>query len=86
MVSATLKHVVLTEFENGEGILVDLKTKRYYQLNETALVIWKELEKSRSLDEIAGAVVATYEVTTVKARQCVENLVKNLGEYKLISS
>jgi len=86
MQATPAKHVVLTEFENGEGILVDLKTKRYYQLNETALLIWKELEKSRSLDEIAGSVVANYEVTPIKAKHCVEDLMKNLGEYKLIAN
>ena len=33
------EHVVFTEFDAGEGVLVDLNTKKYFQLNETAVVV-----------------------------------------------
>ena len=57
------KHVVFTDFDGDEGILVDLNTKRYYQLNETAMVVWKGLEQGKTLNEIVGDVTASYEVT-----------------------
>lgn len=79
-------HVVCTEFDGGEGILVDLNTKRYYELNETALLIWKGLEKGRSVDEIVTEVVAGYAVAPEHARGSVEVLVSSLRSYKLIGS
>ena len=55
-------HVVVTNFDGGEGILVDLNTKKYYQLNETAMVVWKALEQGKSVGEIAGDITANYEI------------------------
>lgn len=77
--------IICTEFDGGEGILVDLNTKRYYQLNETALLVWKGLEKGSGVEEIVAAVVAEYEVQPEHARTSVENLMARLRLYKLVS-
>ena len=78
------EHVICTEFDGGEGILVDLNTKRYYQLNETALLIWKGLELGDSVDDIVARVIASYEVAPGHARLSVENLIGRLRSYKLV--
>ena len=77
-------HIVFTDFDGEEGILVDLNTKKYYQLNETAMLIWKSLEQGMTAGEIATRVVAEYEVTPDDALQNVEQLLKEFGTYKLI--
>ena len=79
-------HVVCTEFEGGEGILVDLNTKRYYQLNETALLIWKGVEQGRTSEEIVKEVLAQYAVDPPHARQSVETLLRSLISYRLVDS
>jgi hypothetical protein len=79
-------HVVCTEFDGGEGILVDLNTKRYYQLNETALLIWKGLEKGYSVEEIVNEVSAQYTIDPGHARQSVETLLRSLISYRLVDS
>jgi len=79
-------HVVCTEFEGGEGILVDLNTKRYYQLNETALLIWKGVEKGSTVEEIVNEVRAQYAVDSGHARQSVETLLRSLISYRLVDS
>ena len=79
-------HVVCTEFEGGEGILVDLNTKRYYQLNETALLIWNGLEKGCTVEEIVNEVSAQYTVDPGHARQSVETLLRSLISYRLVDS
>ena len=61
------KHVVVTDFDGGEGILVDLNTKKYYQLNETAMVVWKGLEKGKTLSEIVADITSSYEVAPEQA-------------------
>jgi len=78
--------IVCTEFDGGEGILVDLKTKKYYQLNETALLVWKGLEKGLDTDEIVSQVVDQYEVQPESARTSVENLIARLKSYRLVFS
>ena len=80
------KHVVATDFDGGEGILVDLNTKKYYQLNETAMVVWKGLEKGKSMGEIVADITATYEVAADKATLSVQRIVDNFQTYKLVGA
>ena len=80
------KHVVVTDFDGGEGILVDLNTKKYYQLNETAMVVWKGLEQGKSTNEIAPDITSSYEFAHHKATVSVERIVDNFQTYKLVSA
>lgn len=86
IIAQSRDHVVCTEFEGGEGILVDLNTKRYYQLNETALLIWRCLEEGCTVEEIVNEVVAHYAVDPGHARQSVEILLRSLISYRLVES
>lgn len=76
--------VICTEFEGGEGILVDLQTRRYYQLNETALLVWKSLENGAGVDEIVLKLTHDYDIGSDHARVSVESLVARLKAYRLV--
>ena len=78
------KHVVVTDFDGGEGILVDLNTKKYFQLNETAMVVWKGLEQGKSVGQIADDITGQYEVALENATRSVERIVDNFRTYKLV--
>jgi uncharacterized protein (DUF58 family) len=80
------KHVVVTDFDGGEGILVDLNTKKYYQLNETAMVVWKALEQGKNVSEIASDITANYEVALDNATRSVERILDNFQTYKLLTA
>lgn len=80
------KHVVVTDFDGGEGILVDLNTKKYYQLNETAMVVWKALEQGKSVGEIADDITANYEIALENATRSVERILDNFQTYKLLTA
>jgi len=80
------KHVVVTDFDGGEGILVDLNTKKYYQLNETAMAVWKALEQGKSIGEIANDMTANYEVALDNATRSVERILDNFQTYKLLTA
>jgi len=79
------KHVVVTDFDGGEGVLVDLNTKKYFQLNETAMVVWKGLEQGKSVGEIADDITDQYEIALTNATRSVERIVDNFRTYKLLS-
>ena len=80
------KHVVVTDFDGGEGILVDLNTKKYFQLNETAMVVWKGLEQGKTVGEIASDITSQYEVALDNATRSVERILDNFQSYKLLSA
>jgi hypothetical protein len=78
------EHVVFTEFDAGEGILVDLNTKKYFQLNETGIIVWRGLEKKRTLEEIVAQITAAYDVTPEHAAESVRKLIDNLRAFRLV--
>lgn len=82
----TGKHVVVTDFDGGEGILVDLNTKRYFQLNETAMMVWRGLEQGKTLNEIVAAFTSSYEVEADRATVSIQRLLDSFQTYKLVSA
>jgi 2-hydroxy-3-keto-5-methylthiopentenyl-1-phosphate phosphatase len=79
------EQVVFTDFDGNEGILVDLNTKKYYQLNETAMLVWKSLEKRLTFGEIVAAMISAYDVSPEQATESVERLLTNLRQYRLVT-
>lgn len=80
-----LDHIVATDFEGGEGVLVDLNTKKYYQLNETAMLVWRGVEGGRDLEEIVAEMTAAYDITRERARESVEKILRNFQSLKLVA-
>ena len=78
------KDVVYTDFQGTGGILVDLNTKQYYQLNETGSLIWRGLEKGNSIEAIISEMRNLYEVSAEHAQASIEKLLLNLESRKLV--
>ena len=72
----------LTALE-GEGVVLHLKERRYFTVNETGLVLLEALKQPRSMQELVDALLAEYEVTAAEAEattraflgQCLESAV-----------
>jgi len=79
-----LKDVVFTDFEGGEGILVNLNTKQYYRLNETGALIWRGLENGSTVEDIVSEMQTLYEVTREHALTSVDRLLLTLESNKLV--
>ncbi len=77
------EHIVSTEFDGGEGVLVDLNTKRYYQLNETAMLVWKCLEKGSSFSEMVEEMTKAYDVDDAHATSSIEKVLADFSSNKL---
>jgi hypothetical protein len=80
------EHVIFTDLDGVEGVLVDLNTKRYYQLNETASLIWRGLANGTPVEEIAGEMTRVYDVAPEHARASVDAAVARFSAYQLLST
>ena len=78
------EHIIFTDLDGLEGVLVDLNSKKYYQLNETASLIWRGLEKQLPLDQIAKEITERYDVTLDQARSSVETAFSEFRAQNLI--
>jgi len=80
------EHIVATDLDDGEGVLIDLNAKRYYQLNETAMVVWRGFEQKLSPPEIARQLTEAYEVSQEQAEASVKRLLREFQDHKLVQS
>lgn len=78
------KHIVSTEFDGGDGVLVDLNSKQYFQLNETAMLVWRCLEKGQSFPEIVNEMTSLYDVTSEHAAARVEKVLQDFQSQQLV--
>ena len=77
------KQIVATIFDDGDGVLVDLETKRYYQLNETAMIVWDGLENGSTVADIAHQFTSKFEVDQEHALNSVERILKKFQSLNL---
>jgi hypothetical protein len=78
------EHVIFTDLDGLEGVLVDLNTKKYYQLNETASLIWRGLEKRLPMSQIARDMTERYDVTLERATSSIETALRRFDAQKLL--
>lgn len=78
------EHVIFTDLDGLEGVLVDLNTKKYYQLNETASLIWRGLEKRLPVSQIAKEMTERYDVTLERAMSSIETALRRFDAQKLL--
>lgn len=79
-------HVIYTDLDGLDGVLVDLNTKKYYQLNETASLIWRGLEKRLLVGQIASELTERYDVTLELAVSSVQRALSRFASQKLVNS
>ncbi len=52
----------LTALE-GEGVVLHLRSRRYFSVNETGLVLLEALKEPRTFDELVAAILSEYDVS-----------------------
>jgi hypothetical protein len=81
--------VILTELQDGTGVLLHLGTKFYYALNGTGVVAWKLLAGTEAVDaaRLAEALVERFAgITVERARVDVDALLGELQAEGLLAS
>ncbi len=76
--------IIVTELDNNEAILLDMRNKRYYSFNETGLLIFKGIESKSSDDKIIENIMSAYDVTRDRASASVNSLIKRLLSLNII--
>lgn len=77
-------HVIATEFEDGSGVLINLNSKKYIQLNKTAMLIWRYLERELSPEEVTRELCSRYVVAIEHAQRSVMATLNTFRQYDLL--
>ena len=78
--------IVYADLTPEEGVVLNLKTKNYYKLNETAQLVWQALAKNQSRDQIIQNLSEIYEAPIESLEADVERVLKEFKNEKLIVS
>ena len=76
---------VLAAHPEGEAVLLDLQTKRYYRLNATAARIWKGLEQALEPPQIVDALVDEFAVDAATAQADLDRALEDLRARGLVT-
>lgn len=77
---------VFTPLADGTGVLLNLETLFYYNLNHTASLLWQQIESGSvlTLDDLLRSTCEQFDVDEASARQFVSAFVKQLEQFKMI--
>jgi coenzyme PQQ synthesis protein D (PqqD) len=76
---------VLSAHLEGEAVLLDLRTKRYYRLNATAARIWRGLELALEPPRIVDALVDEFAVDAATAQAEMDRALEDLRARGLVT-
>ncbi len=77
---------VFTPLEDGSGVLLNLQTLFYYNLNRTGAVLWQEIERTGqpTLNSLIDVVCKRFDVSEDGARGEFLSFIERLKEFKMI--
>jgi len=80
---------VFTPLDDGNGVLLNLDTLLYYNLNRTGAAIWQEIEaggSARTLDDLIRSTCERFDVDHESARSHIGAFVERLEQFKMIQT
>jgi len=75
---------VLVNVIDGQAVLLNLKTERYFGLDEVGTEMWRVLTSSDSIEAACATLLAEYEVEPERLRADVFELAQKLIENGLL--
>lgn len=82
--SYTISDQVLTAHLDGEAVVLDLETKRYYRLNASAARVWAGLERGLDGPALLADLCAFFDVEPETAAASLETLFDQLVDLGLV--
>lgn len=69
---------------NDQGLILDIHSGDYFEINETALLIWKNLDGTHSVGNIASQISKTYSIPLSEAMSDLKQFLTSMKKAKLI--
>lgn len=69
---------------DGEAVLLQLESGRYYGFNEVASRIWELVQKPRTMSEIRAEILDTYDVSPEQCTRDVRSVLSEMAAADLV--
>lgn len=77
-------NVLFTALDDGEGVLLDLITREYYTLNDSARQIWQLIAEGLEYEHVVAQLTDHFTLSEDEAREVVTVYISELLEQGLI--
>ncbi len=81
---ATPSQQVLFRELDGESVLLDLRSQKYFGLDEVGTRIWQLLDELRDVEAVQAALLDEFEVAPERLRRDLRSLLDQLAADQLI--
>ena len=75
---------VLTAHLQGEAVLLDMNSRRYFQLNRTAADLWRQMERGADHGALLDHLCGEYDVAPEEATRQLTRILGELAELGLV--
>jgi hypothetical protein len=82
--SYSIRDDVLTAYLKGEAVLLDMESRKYFRLNDTAAEIWRQLKRGANHESLVAQLCTKFQVEREVARSGVLRVLADLAQKKLI--
>jgi len=76
---------VVSEFINGEAMLLCLSTGLYFSLNATGAIVWQQIELHGDVEGIVATLATRHGVNEASVRDDVAELIGQLAKHGLVT-
>lgn len=76
--------ILSTRLDDEESVLLNIRTRKYFTINETGSLIWDCLEDGKSFDEMVVAVTSAFDIESEAAAMHVERFLGKLEQGGII--
>jgi hypothetical protein len=71
-------HVVLNVFRSGDKVLLDLKNRQTYKLNDVSMKIWSLFDGVHTVEDIANLIFSEFDVNFETAQRDLKEFIDKL--------
>jgi len=82
----TLSETAFAQEVDGEMVLLDMDSEKYFSLDEVGCAIWQAMQVNQSLQSVYDVMLDSYEVEPEKLKTDLLNFVGELKEVGLIAT
>ncbi len=75
---------VLVRQLDDEMVILDLKSEKYFGLDEVGTVMWNELTSAQSIEHAFDVLLQQYDVTPEQLRSDIQDLLQQLLDKQLL--
>ncbi len=83
-VDVTFADTVIMQKIDGQMVLLDMESEKYFGLDDTATAIWEAIQENKNLNQVLKTMINSYDVEEKTLEKNIVDFVGSLNEKGLV--